>query len=109
MTASVTYTRTELVSTVVMDDGKVNVCTMPMLRSLHEALDQAERDETVVLLKGRPGCFTAGFDLRTLSGLRQDVLTLLSLGHHWPSASCPSPYRSPSPALATRSPPVHSS
>ena len=80
MTHPVTYTRTDLVSTVVMDDGKVNVFSIPMLRSLHEAFDQAERDETAVLLKGRPGCFTAGFDLQTLSGPHQDVLTLLRLG-----------------------------
>ena len=63
-----------------MDDGKVNVFSIAMLRALHEAFDQAERDETVVLLKGRPGCFSAGFDLRTLSGPRQDVVTLLRLG-----------------------------
>jgi enoyl-CoA hydratase len=80
MTHPVTYTRTDLVSTVAMDDGKLNVFSIPMLRSLHEAFDQAERDETVVLLKGRPGCFTAGFDLQTLSGPHQDVLTLLRLG-----------------------------
>ena len=76
----VSYTRTELVSTVAMDDGKVNVFSIPMLRSLHEAFDQAELDETVVLLRGRPGCFSAGFDLQTLSGPHQDVLTLLRLG-----------------------------
>ena len=80
MTHPLSYTRTDLVSTVAMDDGKVNVFSIPMLRSLHEAFDQAERDETAVLLKGRPGCFTAGFDLQTLSGPHQDVLTLLRLG-----------------------------
>ena len=80
MTAPVTYTRTDLVSTVSMDDGKVNVFSIPMLRSLHEAFDQAAQDETAVLLKGRPGCFSAGFDLQTLSGPHQDVLTLLRLG-----------------------------
>jgi enoyl-CoA hydratase len=80
MTSTVTYSRTDLVSTVVMDDGKVNVFSIAMLRALHEAFDQAERDETVVLLKGRPGCFSAGFDLQTLSGPRQDVVTLLRLG-----------------------------
>ena len=64
MTDTVTYTRTDLVSTITMDDGKVNVFSIPMLRALHEAFDQAERDGTVVLLKGRPGCFSAGFDLR---------------------------------------------
>lgn len=80
MTYPVTYTRTDLVSTIAMDDGKVNVFSVPMLRSLHKAFDQAEQDETVVLLKGRSGCFTAGFDLQTLSGPHQDVLTLLRLG-----------------------------
>jgi enoyl-CoA hydratase len=80
MTSAVTYTRTGLVSTVVMDDGKVNVFSIPMLHSLHEALDRAERDETVVLLKGRPGCFSAGFDLRTQSGPHRDVVNLLRLG-----------------------------
>ena len=80
MTSTVTYSRTDLVSTVVMDDGKVNVFSIAMLRALHQAFDQAERDETVVLLKGRPGCFSAGFDLQTLSGPRQEVVTLLKLG-----------------------------
>jgi enoyl-CoA hydratase len=80
MRDAVTYSRTDLVSTVAMDDGKVNVFSIAMLRSLHEAFDQAEEDGTVVLVKGRPGCFTAGFDLPTLSGPPEDVLTLLRLG-----------------------------
>jgi enoyl-CoA hydratase len=80
MRDAVTYSRTDLVSTVAMDDGKVNVFSIPMLRSLHEAFDQAERDGTVVLLEGRPGCFSAGFDLQTLGGPPEDVVTLLRLG-----------------------------
>jgi hypothetical protein len=36
MTHPLSYTRTDLVSTVAMDDGKVNVFSIPMLRSLHE-------------------------------------------------------------------------
>lgn len=42
MTDTVTYTRTDLVSTVAMDNGKVNVFSIPMLHSLHETFDQAE-------------------------------------------------------------------
>src|SRR5258708_5344809 len=80
MTDSVTYARTDLVSTIAMDDGKVNVFSIPMLRSLHQAFDQGESDRTVILLKGRPGCFSAGFDLKTLSGPRQEAVTLLRLG-----------------------------
>ena len=80
MTELVTYHRTDLVSTVTMDDGKVNVFSVPMLRALHEAFDQAEHDGTVVLLTGRPGYFSAGFDLGVLAGPPDDVVTLLRLG-----------------------------
>ena len=80
MSDAVTYTRTDLVSTIGMDDGKVNVFSIPTLRALNRAFDQAEQDQTVVLLHGRPGCFSAGFDLGTLRGPPQDALTLLRMG-----------------------------
>ena len=80
MAELVTYRRSDLVSTITMDDGKVNVFSIPMLRALHQALDEAERDETVVLLTGRHGYFSAGFDLKVLSGPTEDVVTLLRLG-----------------------------
>ena len=80
MAELVTYHRTDTISTISMDDGKVNVFSIPMLRALHEAFDEAERDETVVLLTGRPGYFSAGFDLQVLAGPPEDVVTLLRLG-----------------------------
>src|SRR5271157_184488 len=76
----VTYRPADLVSTITMDDGKVNVFSIAMLRALHEAFDQAERDGTVVLLSGRPGCFSAGFDLRVFQGPQEDALVMLRLG-----------------------------
>ena len=76
----VTYERSDRVSTVTMDDGKANVFSIPMLRALHEAFDQAEQDGTVVLLTGRPGYFSAGFDLKVFSEKPEDTTTLLSLG-----------------------------
>ena len=80
MQDAVTYAKTDPVSTITMDDGKVNVFSIPMLLALHEAFDQAEQDGTVVVLQGRPGCFSAGFDLHTLGGPPQDALVLLRLG-----------------------------
>jgi enoyl-CoA hydratase len=80
MTEAVSHRRSDQVSTISMDDGKVNVFSIPMVRALHDAFDRAEGDGTVVLLEGRPGCFSAGFDLATLSGPRADVITLLRLG-----------------------------
>jgi enoyl-CoA hydratase len=76
----VTYERSDKVSTITMDDGKVNVFSIPMLRALHEAFDQAEQDATVVLLTGRPGYFSAGFDLKVFSESPDDTPTLLALG-----------------------------
>ncbi len=98
MTEAVTYTRTDLISTVTMDDGRVNVFSIPMVQSLHAAFDRAERDGTVVLLRGRPGCFSAGFDLATLSGPRCGWV------RPWRNGSSSSPRRWWSPARVTPSP-----
>ncbi len=80
MAELVTYRRSDLVSTITMDDDKVNVFSIPMLQAVHRAFDEAERDRTVVLLTGRRGYFSAGFDLKVLSGSSKDVVTLLRLG-----------------------------
>ncbi len=62
----VSYRLSERVATIAMDDGKVNVLSLATQAALHEALDQAERDRATVLLTGRPGVFSAGFDLTVL-------------------------------------------
>ena len=54
------------IATVTMDDGKVNVLSPRMLAEIGAALDRAEADRAVVLLTGRPGVFSAGFDLPVL-------------------------------------------
>jgi len=54
------------VATITMDDGKVNVLSSAMLGDINAALDRAEADAEVVVLGGRPGVFSAGFDLPVL-------------------------------------------
>jgi enoyl-CoA hydratase len=76
----VTITHADGISTITMDDGKVNVFSIPLLESLHAAFDEAEPQETVVVLTGRPGYFSAGFDLNVLRGGPEDAVTLLRLG-----------------------------
>jgi enoyl-CoA hydratase len=56
------------IATLTMDDGKVNVLSLPMQEQLHAGLDEAEAAGAVVVLSGRPGVFSAGFDLPTLTG-----------------------------------------
>jgi enoyl-CoA hydratase len=60
------YRLQEAVATITMDDGKVNVLSVQMLSELNTALDQAVADRAVVVLAGRPGVFSAGFDLPVL-------------------------------------------
>ncbi|HEV2360333.1 MAG TPA: crotonase/enoyl-CoA hydratase family protein [Acidimicrobiales bacterium] len=64
----VAYRFDDNVATVSMDDGKVNVLSPQMLSELNSALDKAEADgATAVVLAGRDGVFSAGFDLKVLT------------------------------------------
>ncbi len=51
---------------ITMDDGKVNALSHEMFEELNTALDQAERDGHMVVLRGRDGIFSAGFNLKQL-------------------------------------------
>ncbi|HXX89642.1 MAG TPA: crotonase/enoyl-CoA hydratase family protein [Acidimicrobiales bacterium] len=76
-----TYELDGRIASVTMDDGKVNAFSVPMLRSIHAAMDQAERDVAVVVLTGRATTFSAGFDLKTFAGgSGKEILEMLTLG-----------------------------
>ncbi len=62
----VTYACADSIATITMDDGKANVLSPDMQSELHAALDQAANDEAVVILQGRGGVFSGGFDLAVL-------------------------------------------
>jgi enoyl-CoA hydratase len=68
------------VATLAMDDGKVNAMSIPMLETLHAAFDRAEGDGAVVLLTGREGIFSAGFDLKVFPQGREPTVKMLRLG-----------------------------
>jgi enoyl-CoA hydratase len=63
MSNAVSYELSGSVATVAMDDGKVNSLSPRMLAELNVALDRAEGDRAVVVLGGREGRFSAGFEL----------------------------------------------
>ena len=68
MSTLVTYRVHDAVATITMDDGKMNVLTLEMFAQLTDAFDRAEADRAVVILTGRAGVFSAGFDMRVLGG-----------------------------------------
>ncbi len=63
-----TYGLDDSIATITLDDGKRNALSPDMLAAIGAALDRAEADGAAVLLTGRAGAFSAGFDLRVLAG-----------------------------------------
>ena len=54
------------VARITIDDGKVNVMSLELLRLLRDAFDRAEGDGALVVLRsGRPGIFSAGLAVCT--------------------------------------------
>lgn len=64
--ALVSYELRGPVGVIVMDDGRANVLSPTMQSELHSALDQAEADAVAVVLAGRAGRFSGGFDLAVM-------------------------------------------
>ncbi len=54
------------VATLHFDDGKANALSPVAIDGLTAGLDRAEGEAEAVLLAGRPGRFSAGFDLSTM-------------------------------------------
>lgn len=67
---SVTTERRDQVLVVHLDDGKANALSFAMIEAIHSALDTAEGDDGIgaVVLAGREGRFSAGFDLGVMLG-----------------------------------------
>jgi enoyl-CoA hydratase len=80
MSDLVEYELNDSIATITMDDGKVNALSLQMLADINAALDRAAVDKAVVVLQGRDGMFSAGFDLRVLGGGGGDGLTMLREG-----------------------------
>ncbi|MEM9760006.1 MAG: crotonase/enoyl-CoA hydratase family protein [Pseudomonadota bacterium] len=65
---------------ISMDDGKANALSFAMFDGLNAGLDAAASAEKSVLITGRPGKFSAGFDLSVMSGGGDDMMRLLRTG-----------------------------
>jgi enoyl-CoA hydratase len=58
------YALNENIVTLTMDDGKVNAVGPQLLDDINSGLDRAEAEKAAaVILRGREGMFSAGFDL----------------------------------------------
>jgi enoyl-CoA hydratase len=80
MSSLVSYELADAVATIAMDDGKVNAMSLRMIGDINAALDRAEAHRAVVVLTGRQGVLSAGFDLATLRAGGTDAVAMVKAG-----------------------------
>ena len=81
MPTPVTYDLSGSVATITMDDGKANALSLAMLSEINAALDEASAANAAVVIVGREGRFSGGFDLAVFrSGNASDGIRMLREG-----------------------------
>ena len=68
------------VALIKLDDGKANALSLPMQQAFNSALDQAQQAKLPVVIIGRSGILSAGFDLKTLAASGQPAVDMLNGG-----------------------------
>jgi enoyl-CoA hydratase len=79
--AHVTCSVTDGVATISIDDGKANALSHAVLAGVEQALDTTlDSDARVVLIEGRDGKFSAGFDLSVMTAGPTEARDMLGRG-----------------------------
>jgi len=64
-----------------MDDGKRNALSPAMFDEIYAALERAEREGAAVLITGREGVLSAGFDLKVMKSGGVQAVKMLRAGY----------------------------
>lgn len=62
---------------ITLDDGKANAVSHAFLETIAPLLDEAEAKAKAVVIAGRPGRFSGGFDLKVMQGSTPDEVRAL--------------------------------
>ena len=62
-----TLTNKDDISIITLDDGKANVFSPKMIQDVNECLDKVPTESGALIITGRDGMFSAGFDLKIIS------------------------------------------
>ncbi|MGR8947772.1 MAG: crotonase/enoyl-CoA hydratase family protein [Gammaproteobacteria bacterium] len=52
------------IAIISLDEGKANAVSHSLIDAVNDGLDKAESDAKAVIIRGKPGIFSAGFDLK---------------------------------------------
>jgi len=75
-----TYSFKDGVAVIALDDGKANALGAQSWAELNQALDIAEKEEAIVVITGREGVMSGGFDLKEMEKGGLEALELTSKG-----------------------------
>ena len=80
--AIATLTQENDISVIKLDDGKVNAFSCEMLTQFNALLAKVPKDSGALVIKGRDGIFSGGFDLKTLAtGDMEKIMKMVRLGY----------------------------
>jgi len=80
MTELATLAKEGDVSVITLNDGKVNVFSPDMIEKLNTLLDQIPEDKGSLLIQGKEGMFSAGFDLKVMQGGDAEAMSKMAAG-----------------------------
>ena len=69
------------VATLRMDDGKRNALSPAMFEEIYAALERVEREGAALVMTGREGVLSAGFDLKVMKSGGVQTLKMLRAGY----------------------------
>ena len=67
-------------ATITLDDGKANAIGLDLLGALDDAMAKAVEEAHAVVIAGRPGRFSAGFDLAAMTSSTASMRALVTAG-----------------------------
>lgn len=77
-----TLTKENDISVIKLDDGKANAFSYEMLIQINNLLEKVSRDSGALVITGREGLFSGGFDLKTFAtGDMEKVSKMVQLGY----------------------------
>jgi enoyl-CoA hydratase len=80
MNEFVTYQSEETYAIITINNGKANAISHEVIAGLNASLDKAAEENKVVILTGKTGFFSAGFDLKVMAKSPESAKELVTKG-----------------------------
>jgi len=67
------------ISIITIDDGKANVFNYTMIQALSAALDEVDKTAGAVVIEGREGIYSGGFDLNVMNSTDRNAVRQMTM------------------------------